>query len=86
LVKLGHCAAVPVIGPGVAGVPGLTITAIVEALLVPQVFPAVTDIVPLVVPVVTCIDVVPCPELIAQSPGTVHVYVVALGTAAMLYV
>ena len=38
--------AVPVIVPGVAGVPGLTVTASVFAALVPHELPAVTDIFP----------------------------------------
>ena len=38
--------AVPVIAPGVAGVPGLTVTASVLAALVPHEFPAVTVMFP----------------------------------------
>jgi hypothetical protein len=68
--------------PGVAGVPGLTVTAIVVAGLVPQELPAVTVILPFcpAAPVVTVIEMVPCPAVIVQPVGTVHVYVVALVT------
>ena len=85
-VKPGHCVAVPVMTPGVAGVPGFTVTASVLAALVPHEFPAVTVMFPFcpVLPVVTVIDVVPVPAVILQPAGTAHVYVVALGTAAML--
>ena len=45
-VKPGHCMAVPVMVPGVAGVPGLTVTASVLAALVPHELPDVTVISP----------------------------------------
>lgn len=53
----------------------LTVTANVFAALVPQLFPAVTDIFPScpVVPVITLIDVVFCPAVIDQPNGTVQV-------------
>ena len=45
-VKPGHCGVVPVMVPGVAGVPGSTVTASVLAALVPHELPAVTVILP----------------------------------------
>ena len=83
-----HAAAVPAFAVGVAGVPGLTVTASVAARLVPHVFPAVTVILPFcpAVPVVTVIEFVVPPAVIDQPVGTVHVYVVAFVTAVMLYV
>jgi hypothetical protein len=45
-VTPGHCVADPVIEPGVVGVPAETVTAIVDAVEVPHVFPAVTVILP----------------------------------------
>ena len=78
--------AVPVIAPGVAGVPGFTVTASVLAALVPHEFPAVTVMFPFcpVLPVVTVIVLVPAPAVIDQPAGTAHVYVVAFGTATTL--
>lgn len=46
LVAPGHTGEVPVIGPGVAGVPGLTVTGTLLAILVPQELVAVTEIFP----------------------------------------
>ena len=65
----------PLIVPGVAGVPGLTVTAKLLAALVPQLFPAVTEIFPFcpALPVVTVIEVVPAPAVINQPIGTDHV-------------
>ncbi len=65
----------PVIAPGVAGVPGFTVTAFVDAALVPQELPAVTVILPFcpAVPVVTVKFVVPLPPVIVQPAGTVHI-------------
>ena len=85
-VNAGHFGVVPLIAPGTAGVPGFTVTAFDEAVLVPQVLPAVTVILPFcpAVPVVTVIDVVPAPAVIVHPAGPVHVYVVALATAVMV--
>jgi hypothetical protein len=71
-VKPGHCVAVPLMAPGTAGVSGLTVTANVAALLVPQLFPAVTLILPFCpdVPAVTVIEVDPFAEVIAHPVGT----------------
>src|SRR5678816_2654545 len=65
-VKPGHWVAVPVMVPGVAGVPGLTVTASVLIPLVPHELPAVTVILPFwpALPVVTVIEVVPVPAVI----------------------
>jgi hypothetical protein len=56
--------------------------------LLPQELLAVTFILPFwpVFPVFTVIVSVPCPLVMLQPVGTVHVYVVALGTAEILYV
>jgi len=64
---------VPVIVPGVAGA-DITVTARALAELVPQLFPAVTLILPFcpAEPVVTVIEVVPVPEVIVQPVGTVQ--------------
>jgi len=64
-----------VITPGVAGVPGLTVTAKVCAALVPQELLAVTLIFPFcpALPEVTVIDVVPAPDVMVHPAGTVHV-------------
>ena len=61
--------------PGVAGVPGSTVTASVLAALVPHELPAVTVISPFcpAEPVVTVIDVVPVPPVIVHPAGTFHV-------------
>ena len=64
-----------------------TVTALVLIPLVPQLFPAVTVIFPLspALPAVTVMEVEPCPAVIVQPAGTFHVYVVAFGTADILY-
>ena len=82
----GHCAEVPLIAPGVAGAAGETVTVTELDPLVPQLLPAVTEMLPLFpyAPVVTVIDVVPAPAVIVQPVGTVQVYVVAFVTALML--
>ena len=84
-MRAAHWAAVPVIAPGVAGA-AITVTARVWGVLVPQVFPAVTVILPFcpAAPVVTVIELVPAPPVIVHPVGTVHVYVVAPGTAVTL--
>ena len=70
--------------PGIAGVPALTVTARLLAVLVPQLFVAVTEIFPFwpAEPEVTVIDV-PVLLVIDQPAGTVQLYEVALVTAAM---
>ena len=62
-----------------------TVTANVLAVLVPQVFPAVTVTFPFcpAAPVVTVILVVPCPPVIVHPVGTDHVYVEDPDTAAI---
>ena len=56
----GQTAAVPVIVPGVAGIAVFTVTAFIDAALIPHALPAVTVIFPFcpVAPEVTDIDVV----------------------------
>lgn len=73
--------------PGVAGIPVVTFTASICALLVPQLFPAVTLMSPFwpVEPVVTVNEVVPCPPVMDQPVGTVQAYVVAFVTLLILY-
>ena len=85
-VKPGHCAAVPVMDPGVDGVPGDTVTDNELGVLVPHVFPAVTVILPFCPdkPVVTFTETVPWPPVIVHPVGTAHVYVVAAITALIL--
>ena len=88
LVRAGHCVVVPVMAPGVAGVAGCIVTTREAAALVPQLLPAVTVMLPFwpALPVVTVIDVVPCPPVMLHPVGMVHVYMEALATALMLYV
>ena len=73
-VNAGHCVTIPVIVPGVAGVAGLTDTAKLLAELVPQLFVAVTLIVPFWpgLPDVTVIEFVPVPPVIDHPVGTVQ--------------
>ena len=61
-----------VIGPGVAGVPGLTNTAKVWGLLVPQELIAVIEIFPFcpAAPAVTVTEVPPFADVIVQPVGT----------------
>ncbi len=65
LVNAGHCASVPLIAPGVAGI-AVTVTPRVRCALVPQLFVAVTPILPFcpAVPVVMiyCIPVLSIPD------------------------
>ena len=60
--------------PGVAGVPGLTTTARLFAVLVPHELVAATPMFPFCpeAPEVTVIVVVPAPEVIVQPAGTVQ--------------
>lgn len=74
--------------PGWEGVPARTVTPRFLTVLVPQLLPAVILIFPFcpVEPVVTVIEVVPCPPVIIQPVGAVQLYVVAPVTADILYV
>ena len=65
-----------------------TLTEREAAALVPQLLPAVTVMLPFwpALPVVTEIEVVPCPPVMLHPVGTVHVYMEALVTALILYV
>ena len=63
---------------------GLTTMALQLVELVPQLLPAVTQILPEELPKVTIIEVVPCPDDIDAPDGTVHVYEVAPVTDDML--
>ena len=71
----GHTGVIPVIVPGVAGVPGFTVTAKLLAELVPHEFVAVTVIFPFwpAVPDVTVIELVVPTDVIVHPTGTVHV-------------
>jgi hypothetical protein len=51
-----------------------------------QVFVAVTQTLPLPEPAVTLILSVPCPELMIQPVGSVHVYNVAPATGVIAYI
>jgi hypothetical protein len=84
----GHCDAEPVIVPGVDGVSFPTVTAIVEAALVPHALDAVTLIFPFCPadPVVTVIELVVPPAVIAHPVGKVHAYDVAPATVGTEYV
>ena len=81
-----HWFAPPVIIPGVAGGPGLTVTGKVVAVLVPHELVAITVMFPFcpALPAVTVIEFVPAPPVIDHPVGTVHVYDVAFGTAVIL--
>ena len=63
-----------------------TVTAKLLAVLVPQLFPAVTVIFPFcpAVPVLTVMEIVPAPAVIDQPVGTDKVYVDAFVTEAIL--
>ena len=71
----GQAGVVPIIVPGVAGVPGLTVTATLLAALVPQELVAVTVIFPFcpATPEVTVILFVVAPAVIVQPVGTVQI-------------
>ena len=66
--------------------PGLTTTAKFEARLVPQELVAVTEMFPFcpAAPEVTVIEFVPAPLVTVHPVGTVQVYEVAFGTAAIV--
>ncbi len=67
----GHADAGPEIGPGTAGMePG--VTALQVNTLQPHPLHALTQIFPEVLPAITVMFVVPCPEVIVQPLGTVH--------------
>ena len=85
-VIVGHTVGIPAINPGVIGVAGLTVTPRELAELVPQLFVAVTLILPFwpVLPDVTVIEFVPTPPVIVHPVGTVQVYDEAFATAAIL--
>jgi hypothetical protein len=76
-------AVLPLIVPGCAGTE-VVVTASVCAVLLPQVFDAVTETFPLVEPVVTVMEFVV--EVPVHPEGNVHAYAVAPDTAAMEYV
>jgi hypothetical protein len=82
-VSPAHGAGGPVIAPGGAG-SGVAVTATQVKPLHPQLLQARTHTFPEALPTVTVIDVVPCPEVIVQSLGTVHVYELAPGTAEIV--
>ena len=60
---------------------GDTVTARLAAEPVPQELPAATDTFPLVAPIVTVTELVPCPKVTEEPEGTVQVYEFAPGTA-----
>jgi hypothetical protein len=61
----------------------VTVTARQLAALVPHAFEAVTHTLPEVLPKLTVIDVVPCPDAMVAPAGTVQVYDVAFTTEAI---
>ena len=70
----GQTGVVPVIGPGTTGVPGLTVTGKLFAMLVPHELVAVTETFPFWpdAPEVTVMEFVPAPAVIVQPVGTVQ--------------
>jgi hypothetical protein len=83
----GHCIAVPEIAAGIEGAPWPTTTGKLFEAPSPQSFTPVTVIVALpVFPEVTVILLVPIPEVIFQSEGTVHSYEVALEITGTEYI
>jgi hypothetical protein len=80
-----HAEEGPVIGPGAAGATVETVTASVEAPLVPQPLDAVTEMLPAALPDVTVMEMVPWPAVIDHPAGTVHEYEPAPGTAVIEY-
>ena len=73
-VRPGHCGVVPVIVPGVAGVPGLTVTAKLFDALVPHELVAVTVMFPFcpALPAVTVIEFDVEPDVMLHPVGTVQ--------------
>ena len=84
-VKPGHCGVVPAIAAGVAGVPGLTVTAIKFGTLMPQELTAATVMFPFcpAPPVLTVIELDVPPAVMVHPVGTVQLYDVALATPVM---
>ena len=72
-VTAGHCVAVPVIAPGVAGAALVKVIGNELADDVPHEFVAVTDTFPAVEPKETVALDVPCPAVIVAPEGIVHV-------------
>ena len=64
-------------GPDITGLAGKlqTITGYFVVLELPQLLLAIQVTLPEVVPHVTLILELPCPEIICAEPGTIHVYV-----------
>lgn len=67
-----HGCVLPEIGPGVGGTAAEGSTTRMVAGPVPQLFVAVTDITPVLLPAVTVIAVEPCPDVMVQPVGTVQ--------------
>jgi hypothetical protein len=71
--SFSQTAASPLIVPGVAIVLLMLATKQEGAEVIPQLFVAVTHILPPLFDEVTLMDAVPCPLFIVQPEGTVHV-------------
>jgi len=71
-----------VIAPA-AATAGVTVTLKLDPVPLKQLLLGITATVPELLPKLTVIDVVPCPDVIVAPAGTVHVYVVAPVTAAI---
>jgi len=68
---LAHTVPAPVIEPAAATV-GVTVTALLELVPLPQLLLGVTLTFPEVVPQVTVIEVLPCPAVMLAPAGTVQ--------------